>query len=578
MERNIHVEVDVPAVMRDGTTLRATIYRPAEGRWPVLLMRSPYGKDIPRADVLIDLDPVRTAQQGYVVILQDVRGRFASEGEWDINNLAHEHLDSEDTVKWAASLPFSNGQVGMYGISYFGFTQLAALFQRPSGLKAAAPSKTWFEITDGFLFRGGALELGLLSYWRLPLWFDTFERNYRKHGDAQRFAAQVQRLSTDIDRLSDGVTSLPLKDYAPFAPEERGGFLLDVLRHGPRWEALQQLSPRHRLQEVTVPTLHIAGWYDIFLQGTLDNFTFLRKHGSTEEARQARLTVGPWTHLDSSSVQGDRNFGLAANADLMGQQLRWFDRLLKGAEMPNEAPVKLFVMGANVWRDEQEWPLARAIETRFYLHSNGHANTLHGDGTLNTALPEDEEPDSYSYDPRDPVPTCGGPLLMGPDWRCGPIDQRPLERRDDVLVYSTAPLEEDVEVTGPIKVTLWAASSARDTDFVARLVDVFPDGTAYPLTDGIIRARYRHPGQEPSLIEPGKLYQYEIDLWATSNLFKRGHRIRLDITSSSFPRWDRNPNTGHEFGADAELLTAHQMILHDREHPSFVVLPIIPQA
>ena len=266
----------------------------------------------------------------------------------------------------------------------------------------------------------------------------------------------------------------------------------------------------------------------------------------------------------------------------MSLQVRWFDHWLKGINtgMLDEAPIKLFVMGTNVWRDEQEWPLARAIETRYYLHSNGQANTLHGNGYLTTDLPDSDEPsvDYYEYDAANPVITQGGALLMSPEYRPGPFDQRETENREDILVYTTGELKEDLEVTGQIKVHLWAISSAPDTDFVARLVDVHPDGYAQNLTDGIIRARYRNAtlGEDPSLIEPGKAYEYEIDLWSTSNVFRAGHRIRLDVTSSNFPRWDRNPSTGHEFGADTILAVAHQTILHDRGHPSYVVLPIVP--
>lgn len=586
MEQQITIDVDTPATMRDGTVLRATIYRPAgEGRWPVLLMRTIYGKDLPRFDVLIDLDPARVVRQGYVVIVQDVRGRFASDGgTWDLPNLALEGPDGEDTVQWAASLPFSNGQVGMYGISYFAFTQLAALAQQPPALQAAVPAKTWHDVADGIFFRGGALELGLITYWRLPVWFDICTRLYRLHQNEQLFIAQMQRLIAAIDGLPEGVYALPLKSYTPFTTDNRGGAFLDIIRRGWDRDFLQPFSPASRLALITVPTLHITGWYDAALQGTLDNFCYLRTHGSTEAARQVKLIIGPWTHLNSTSVQGERNFGLAASSvgqtDLMSYQMRWFDQFLKGVDtgLLNEAPIKLFVMGENRWRDEQEWPLARAVETRYFLHSQGHANTCNGDGWLSTTPPVSEAPDSYTYDPGRPVPTHGGAHLLAPDFINGPLDQRALEQREDLLVYSTPPLEHDVEVTGPIKVHMWAVSSASDTDFVARLVDVFPDGTAFNLTDGIIRARYRSSvgGEEPTLIEPGTAYAYEIDLWATSNVFKKGHRIRLDLTSSSFPRWDRNPNTGHDLGADAEVVVAQQTILHDAEHPSVLVLPVVP--
>ena len=325
------------------------------------------------------------------------------------------------------------------------------------------------------------------------------------------------------------------------------------------------------------------------MQDTIDNYKFLREQGSTREARQSKLLIGPWAHGVFTNPIGEMNFGFGSSAayidlqvDLTSLQVRWFDHWLKGIDtgMLDEAPIKLFVMGTNIWRDEQEWPLARAVETRYYLHSNGQANTLHGNGYLITDLPENEEPseDYNDYDAANPVITRGGALLMSPEYRPGPFDQRPTENREDVLVYTTGELKEDLEVTGQIKVHLWAISSAPDTDFVARLVDVHPDGYAQNLTDGIIRARYRNTelGEGASLIEPGRAYEYEIDLWATSNVFRAGHRIRLDVTSSNFPRWDRNPNTGHEFGADTELAVAHQTILHDSEHPSYLVLPIVP--
>jgi putative CocE/NonD family hydrolase len=258
-------------------------------------------------------------------------------------------------------------------------------------------------------------------------------------------------------------------------------------------------------------------------------------------------------------------------------QFEWFEYWLKGREtgVQDWPAVRLFVMGENVWRNEQEWPLARTQLTPWYLHSAGQANTRGGDGVLSAKAPEEEPPDRFSYDPADPVPTRGGNNLVGPP--TGPFDQSTLEERPDVLVYTSAPLERAVEVTGPVKVILHAASSARDTDFTAKLVDVHPDGKAYNLCDGIVRARSRESVTQPTLIEPGKRYRYDIDLWVTSNLFKAGHRIRVEISSSNFPRFDRNPNTGHDFGADAQLLKAEQTVFHDSEHPSHILLPMIPR-
>ena len=587
MIQQIVVDYDVPASMRDGVTLRANIYRPAgEGSWPVLLTRLPYGKDFPLGTAA--MDPVQVARRGYVVIVQDTRGRMASEGEWV--PFIHEAEDGVDTIAWAAQLPYSNGNIGMYGVSYFGFTQWSAAIHQPAALKALVPMQTWNDPFNGVLFRGGALELGTSGSWQLQMALEVLLRRHR--GNPQALGQAIYLLVKQIDALgTGGYASLPLNEFAPLKQQDIASVFFQNFEH-PLERDYELVQPLHILghhSDVTVPALNVAGWYDIFLQDTIANFTLVRADGATPAARQSQLLIGPWSHGAMSNAIGELNFGFASSAalidlkiDLVSLQVRWFDHWLKGIDtgMLNEAPIKLFVMGANVWRDEQEWPLARAVETRYYLHSAGNANSLEGDGALTVQLPEPAEgsSDQYLYDPANPVPTRGGALLMTPEYRSGPFDQRPVENRADVLVYTTDVLASDLEVTGPITVHLWATSSAPDTDFVARLVDVYPDGYAQNLTDGIIRARYRNfaQGEAPSLIEPGVAYEYEIDLWATSNLFKAGHRIRLDITSSSFPRWDRNPNTGHALGADAELVSARQTILHDREHPSYVVLPLVP--
>jgi putative CocE/NonD family hydrolase len=587
MGQEISVEFNVPATMRDGVTLRANIYRPAgEGHWPVLLTRLPYGKDFPLGSAM--LDPVQAARRGYVVVVQDTRGRFTSDGEW--SPFRAEALDGYDTVAWAAKLPYSDGNVGMYGGSYFGFTQWIAASQQPPSLKALIPYITWNDPFNGVFARGGALELGIMASWQLMMGMDVLNRRHRNDPDPQKFGRAFVALVQDMDALgTQGYWSLPLKDFAPLRRNDVAPSFFENFEHPMSRDHVDYVTILGKHEKVTIPTFNIGGWYDIFLKDTIENFRIMREQGATPEARQSKLLIGPWLHGNSMNPIGEINFGFGASAalidlqiDFMSLQLRWFDQFLKGQQtgILQEAPIKLFVMGANVWRDEQEWPLARAVETRYYLHSDGHANTLNGDGVLSTSAPEDEAADTYAYDPANPVITRGGALLMSPEFPAGPYDQRATESREDVLVYSTPPLEQDTEVTGPITVHLWAVSSAPDTDFVARLVDVYPNGYAQNLTDGIIRARYRHfaRGEQPSLIKPGTAYEYEIDLWATSNLFKKGHRIRLDVTSSNFPRWDRNPNTGHDFGADSELVIAQQRILHDAAHPSYIVLPIVPAA
>jgi uncharacterized protein len=570
---SIHVDFNVPAVMRDGTVLRANVYRPTgDGRWPVLLTRLPYGKDFPHGAAV--MDPVQVTRRGYVVIIQDTRGTNASDGNW--YPMIREADDGVDTVAWAAALPNADGHVGMFGLSYFGFTQWAAALQQPPALKAMAPMVTWCDPLNGLWARGGAFELGTVAAWMLHMGIGVVFR--RDMQDPQVLGSSLAALTGELDALGcSGYWDLPLAEFGPLCRQPVAPAFFDSIanlmdRTAPLLAAAR-IQGRHDL--VQVPTFNVGGWYDILQSSTIEHFVTMQRQG-----KPAKLLMGPWTHGRQTNPVGELNFGMASEiglinlqADLTSMQLRWFDHWLKGIDtgLMQEAPIKLFVMGANVWRDEWEWPLARAEDTRLYLRAGGG---------LSLDPPGEEVPDSYIYNPADPVPTRGGPLLMPPEYPAGPYDQRSIEARPDVLVYSTAPLANDVEVTGPITVQLWAVSSAPDTDFVARLTDVYPDGRSINLVDGIVRARYRGfaQGQPPSLIEPGCPYAYEIDLWSTSNLFRAGHRIRLQITSSCFPRWDRNPNTGDDFGVNTRLQPAHQAILHDREHPSHVVVPIVGAA
>jgi putative CocE/NonD family hydrolase len=565
---SIQVEFDVAAPMRDGVQLRANVFRPnSEGRFPVLLTRLPYGKDLPLGGSI--LDPVQAARRGYVVIVQDTRGRFTSDG--DFHPFVTEADDGVDTIAWAAGLPYSDGQVGMYGASYFGFTQWSAAVKRPPALKAMVPYVTWCDPFNGLAFRGGALELGTTAHWGLLMGFGRLLREHRQ--DRQALGAAFVSLCREVDQLgASGYASLPLAEFGPFRRNPVFPSFFDRVSQPMDPVALESLTILGKYDQVEVPTFNVGGWFDIFLGDTLTNFSEMRRLG-----RPSKLLIGPWTHTGSRNPVGEVDFGFASQSsfinlqsDLDGLQLRWFDHWLKGLDtgVLSEAPVRIFVMGANVWRDEQAWPLERAVNTPFYLRA---------DGGLSSEPPDSEPPDRFTYDPRNPVPTHGGALLIAPQFPSGPVDQRRIEARPDVLTFSTPPLERDTEVIGPVKVQLWACSSAPDTDFVARLVDVHPDGRSYNLTDGIVRARYRQ-GLSESLMEIGRVYQFTIDLWATANVFKAGHRIRLHVTSSNFPRWDRNPNTGHPFGQDAELSVAQQTILHDRDHPSNVLLAVVPPA
>jgi putative CocE/NonD family hydrolase len=285
-------------------------------------------------------------------------------------------------------------------------------------------------------------------------------------------------------------------------------------------------------------------------------------------------------HSGWSRKVGDVDFGPDAPFDENAITLDWYDYLFKGKQnqFANGKPVKIFVMGENKWRDEASWPLERAKETRYYLHSDGKANSAAGGGSLTTTAESKESADSYVYDPADPAPTVGGPLCCdSAHLPAGPRDQKEVESRQDVLVYSTPPLDEDTEVTGPITLDLFAKSSAVDTDFTGKLVDVGPDGFAQNLTEGILRARYKESTSEATPIVPGKVYEYKIDLWSTSNVFLKGHRIRVEVSSSNFPRFDRNLNTGKSAAESSELVKATNTILHDSQHPSALVLPVVPR-
>ncbi|MCC7209647.1 MAG: CocE/NonD family hydrolase [Anaerolineae bacterium] len=560
------VEFNVPATMRDGIVLLANVFRPVEGGpFPVLLARTPYVKDFSTTGDF--WDAVRLASAGYIVVIQDVRGRAASGGEW--LPMLNEARDGYDSVEWAAALPGSNGSVGMFGASYLGFTQWSAAAHNPPSLKALFPCVTWADARDGLSWRGGALELGLFANWMLGVGVETtLKRIAGQPPDVQR--AAMGALVQAIDTLRPaGYMSLPLKDFAPLRRTNTGAAAFDLFFERPNArDAFREQSPAEFYDRLRYPAYNIGGWYDIFLGGALQNYTALREYG-------AKLLIGPWTHNGPRSVVGEMDFGFAAGNwvnlqfDMVGLTVRWFDHWLKGRDtgLMAEPPVKLFIMGENVWRDEADWPLARARNTPMFLRANGG---------LSFDAPGDEPPDRYTYDPADPTPVRGGALLMNPLYGAGPVDQRPVEARPDVLSYTSAPLERDVEVTGPVSVRLWAASDARDTDFVARLIDVHPDGFAQPLCDGIVRARFRDgDAQPPSLIEPGRAYEYTIDLWATANLFRAGHSIRVDVASASFPRWDRNPNTGDDFGSSAHMQPARQTILHDAAHPSRVILPVV---
>ena len=565
---NIVIERGVTMRTRDGVTLRADIYRPAgDGKYPVLLQRTPYNKDNAA-------EFARTAAaRGYMVVVQDVRGRYTSEGDW--YPFKYETPDGYDTVEWAAALPNSDGRVGMFGGSYVGATQMLAAIGHPPHLAGICPVVTASNYHENWTYQGGAFEQWFDESWTAGLAQDTFNREVRQATDALV-----------------GSTVLPLKQFPLFNFEAGPGsesftrklapYFIDWLDHPTYDEYWKQWSIEEQYDQIRVPALTVAAWYDIFQGGSLRNYMGIKAHGGTEAARGGqRLLVTIGGHAGGGRKIGEVDFGPAAEEyDENAITLEWYDYLFQGKQnrFATGKPVRIFVMGRDEWRDEDSWPLQRARQTRFYLHSAGKANSESGDGWLSNAAPRNESPDKFVYDPADPVQTVGGPLCcdslhLAP----GPRDQTVLESRPDVLVYSTPPLDEDLEVTGPVTLDLYAKSSAVDTDFTAKLVDVAPNGFAQNLTEGILRAKYRESMSTAKPLLPGTVYHLTIDMWSTSNVFLKGHRIRVEVSSSNFPRFDRNLNTGKSGATESTFVKAGNTVVHDAAHPSALVLPVVPR-
>jgi len=567
----VRVQRDVSIKMRDGVILRGDIFRPdADGKFPVLLERTPYRK----APWGYDIDfAQRAAARGYVVFIQDVRGRYTSDGDW--YPFLHESEDGYDTIEWIALQPYSNGKVGMFGGSYVGATQMLAAIAHPPHLTGICPVVTASNYHDGWTYQGGAFEQLFNESWTSGFAPDTL-------------AHQVERLphsKEDLNALP--LTSYPLLSLDPpgvvnVSTSSIAPYFLDWLAHPSYDDYWKRWSIEEHYGDIRVPALHIAAWYDIFLGGSLRNYVGMRSGAATEEARQGqRLLVLIGGHSGSGRRIGDIDFGAEAEkVDENDITLRWYDFLFKGVqnEFASGKRVKIFVMGINQWREEDDWPLARAKTTKYFLHSQGSANSSRGNGSLSTSAPTSETADKFLYVPAKPVPTTGGPLCCDGYYHLapGPRDQGTVEDRDDVLVYSTPPLDHDLEVTGPVHLDLFASSAAVETDFTAKLVDVLPDGTSFNLTEGILRAQYRDSQAQAKPLRPGQIYPLSIDLWATSNVFRKGHRIRLEISSSNYPRFDRNLNTSELAATSAKWATATNTILHDTAHPSALLLPILP--
>ncbi len=581
--------------MRDGVCLATDIYfpalggQPASGKFPVILERTPYDK----AGSGNVTNGTYYARRGYVCAIQDVRGRFVSEGEW--YPFAKEAPDGYDTVEWLAAQEWSDGQIGTMGASYCGSDQSALATLNPPHLSTmivAVGASNYYHCS---MRQNGALEQRFMIY--------AF-----RMATTSKEAFADPNIKAAVDRAFANVG-----EWVSRAPLKRGTsplrmlpnyeqWVLDLFTHGEYddyWKQRGYAISQYYEEHADVPTLYLGGWYDSYARATCENYTALSKMKTSRQV----LLMGPWTHGGwGVSNAGDVDFGTHSFINYNDLRLAWFDHYLKGmnTEVSDWSPVKIFVMGTGEglpnyqgrlhhsghWRDEGDFPLPDTQFTPYYLHA---------DGGLSTTLPSaDESTSCFSFDPRDPVPTIGGGISAAdPIMGAGAFDQRgnsrffgcqdtlPLNARSDVLTFQTPPLGNDVEVTGPITVKLHASSSAHDTDFTAKLIDVcplsddYPDGLAINLTDSIIRARYRNGWDAPELLEPGEVYEFVFELYPTSNVFKKGHRIRLDISSSNWPRFDVNPNTGGDLGVERRFEIAEQTIHHEPEHPSHVILPVI---
>lgn len=551
----IRIDGHVPVPMRDGVKLYADVYRPRrEGRFPTIVTRTPYG--VQRDGIHEPL--IKFAQRGYVVVVQDVRGRFESEGAWD--PFRNEAKDGYDTIEWAARQPWSNGKVGMHGGSYLAHVQWQAATMAPPHLTAIFPVLASTSIYHNTFFHGGAFKLALAFGWGAVRMPNRVMNPQYWHTEAW---------APDELKYENIIWTLPLNRIDLESSGQKVGFFRDWLTHQSYDAYWRAISDEERFSAVKVPAYNLGGWYDLLLGGTLNGFTGVRTKGS-------KLIVGPWGHGPTQKF-GDMDYGPAAMKQLFDLELRWNDHYLKGVDngIDQEPPVELFVMGVNKWEHFADWPVPGTKFTPLYLGSGGNANSLRGDGKVSFDFASSSPSDKYLYDPHNPVPTLGGNDCCGAPFPAGPRDQRPVESRHDVLVYTSEMLTKPVSIAGPVRMKLYAATDGRDTDFVAKLVDVYPDGRAINLAEGILRARYHQGLDKMQLLEPNKTYLFDIDMRGTANVFLPGHRIRVDVTSSNFPQYDRNPNTGEDLGVSDKLRTASQTVFHSGDARSHIVLPLI---
>jgi putative CocE/NonD family hydrolase len=542
------VDHHVQIAMRDGILLSADIYRPSSGTSTTVLLRSCYTKAAKTLGSNRERGAFWTAS-GYAYVVQDVRGRGDSDGRF--YPLVYEGDDGSDTIDWIASQPWSDGRVVMIGGSYPGWTQVYAACSHNRHLVALVPMVTPPDPDRSFPMSHGMIMPAAAA------WMATLDGHINQDLSAldlgRAFAA---RPMIDFD-IAIGRHLKPWRDW---------------VSHAVRDDYWERQAYQTRLRHCSQPMLHVSGWYDDCLIGALENFAALSERKFEGESPAQRLLIGPWLHTTVGLRRsGDIDYGEAAEIDLNQLQRKWFDACVKG-EVLEQHPVRLFVMGRNAWIDEKEWPIARTEYVSYYLHSRGRANTSNGDGALSTSLAHEEPADQFRFDPTNPVPysTSLDFSQVG-----GPDDCANIELRDDVLVYTGPVVREPLLICGPLRVKLFASTSARDTDWTAKILDVHPDGTAIRLNDGAVRARFRKGHDRELFLSPGAIEEYDIDCWATCIELQRGHRLRLEISSSAFGKYDVNLNGGGPVGQESEAIIARQTIYHDAVHPSRVIVPVL---
>ena len=556
-------ESSLPVPMRDGTVLRADIWRPSRpGKYPVILARLPYNKV--QTQDLVYPHPSWFARHGYVVVTQDVRGCWESEGEFV--PFRSETQDGEDTIGWLNGLPYTNGNVGMYGFSYPGAIQLQTALSNPDGLRCICPAMTSPDFYEGWTYNNGAFSLAFAVSWAFTMCGDIA----RRRGDGQ-LEQQILKQFNDSPAYY-GI--LPLTAIPNLGPGEIGAFFQDWLRHETRDEYWRDLDLTDRLETMNVAVLGIGGLYDVFLEGTVSIFDRVSKG---PRGQDARLLITPWMHIPWASQVGSIDLGPAAKNGIGEVQLSFFDRWLRDGGNGSDERVRAFVTGRNDWIILDDWPPPSRDWTLF-LHARSRANSLEGDGTLDEEAPGHEPPDVFTYDPAFPIPSIGGRSccfdFVAP---MGPHDQRTVERLNGVLVYTSRELTADTTIAGMIRVHLFAATSAADTDWTVKVCDVHPNGRSINTQEAIVRARFAGGTDRSRPIPPGDETEFVLQVGTCAHLFRAGHRVRLEISSSNFPHWDRNLNTGHRAGRLdlSDRVVAIQTVFHDAAHPSRVILPVV---